>query len=370
MKTTIAQVKVPHKNYSITTFVDSKECMATLPLHFFSYMYISPDYSKETLSTYTSCIFKYVKYLFESGEANGLSIDQAILMAGTYQVNNFLYELRMEEYSDDYICTIDAALKTFYEWIELNKTLWSDIHIEIDSPYRDGRSKALRPYNKNVNYINRDDLITLMNTIEHERYKCLLHFLYESGVRISEALRFTIKDFKDAKPLYKSDWFKLNVKGGKARGGMFSKGTIRISRTVLERVLESINERNEINVFEPAFINLRGTAVKRNSIQNFVRRTSKRLLDGGEIRERLTLHMLRHSAAFSMMTFVEGINSIENLIHVKQALRHKSIISTEVYTTVDYVEVLESREDSLSAGIQSRLHEAKFILTNTTGFKL
>jgi integrase/recombinase XerD len=325
----------------------------------------SVKYSFKTLETYVSCINSYVKFLFRTENIAHLNIDQAILMAGVYQVNNFLLELRKEAFSSNYIVTIDAALKTFYNWISVNKSYFIDVFEDFKSPYHDNLPKANRSYRKKVRHLKRDEFIVFLNKgAQEEDLKCALHFMFDTGVRISELLKFKVSDFSNVFCSEEACWVEIGVRGAKGRGGIIQDDVLTVSSYVFKRV-KSLISKHSLRDDELVFVNALGNSFKQNSLQRLLQRISQRMVKDGLITKRVTAHTLRHSTAFSLMLFTEGPNTLENLIAVKQQLRHKSILSTQIYTSVNYVHILRGRKDSLELGLLNRLDESRFIYDST-----
>lgn len=325
----------------------------------------SVKYSSKTLRTYVSCINSYIKFLYETEDIGHLSIDQAILLAGVYQVNNFLFELRKKELSSNYIVTIDAALKTFYNWVSVNKSYFIEEVEEFRSPYSDNLPKANRAYRRRVSHLTRHEFITLLNEgVQGEDLKCALHFMFDTGVRISELLRFKVSDFRGLECKEQPCWVEVEVKGAKGRGGVFQNDVLTVSSYVIRRVNDLIL-RHSLRDEDFVFVNRRGKPLKQNTLQRQFERISQSMIQKGLRKKKVTAHMLRHSTAFSIMLFSEGPNTLENLICVKQQLRHRSLLSVQMYTSVNYIHIKQGREDSLSLGLMNRLHESKFIYDAT-----
>jgi site-specific recombinase XerD len=340
--------------------------ISQLEFGFASFIGSSVDYSPRTLETYVSCINSYVKFLYETEDIAHLHIDHAILMAGVYQVNNFLYELRKDEFSSNYIVTIDAALKTFYNWISVNKSYFIHDGEEFKSPYIDNLPKARRAYRRRVRHLTRDEFVTFLNEgIVEEDLKCALHFMFDTGVRISELLRFKVKDFKGLNCNDKPEWVELDVNGSKGPGGFIQDDVLTMSSYVLKRVMDLI-QRHSLKDDDFVFVNSRGESLKQNSLQRQFMRISQRMIEKGLRTKTVNAHMLRHGTAFSIMLFSEG-PTLEDLIHVKQQLRHRSILSVQSYTSINYVHIKRGREDALEHGLTTRLQESKFIYDSTIG---
>jgi integrase/recombinase XerD len=351
----------PGKKVSLISHFSNS--ISLVQLSFARYLAHSPDYSLHTLRTYMSSINTFIKSLYILEDIKDWKIDRAILTAGSFQVDNFLLEVR-EKSSGVHVSTCDAALKTFYNWIQCNSHLFEHINSEFQSPYFDNRLKAPRPYYRGVQYVSREKIVDVLQDIESENIKCALHFMFDCGVRVSELVRFKAKHFKQLKPTKDPNYFKIDVLGSKGKGGAIRPGDTIISSAILFRVRELIS-RNSLKDDDHVFRSIRGLPLKLENLKKIISRISARLLESKIIAEKITGHQHRHATAFSLMQFVEGPNTLDNLIHVKQVLRHSSMMSGLPYTSVQYTEILTARADALEKGIKSRLDEAEYILNKT-----
>src|SRR5687767_9345962 len=99
------------EGFDVTLLLHTNHGISTIQLGFANTIATSVKYSRKTVTTYISCLNTYVKFLYAFEDIENLSIDRAILMARSFQVDDFLFMLRKHGYSANYIVTIDAALR-------------------------------------------------------------------------------------------------------------------------------------------------------------------------------------------------------------------------------------------------------------------
>jgi integrase/recombinase XerD len=368
VKSTRVEISLKNRlSFIVAAIFDNRERIAELPFLFAIHLVNSTLYSPNTAPTYLSAINLFIRHVIENEETNGFSIDEILLSVNSFQVNHFLSGMRKANKSDNYICTCDAALKTFYQWLEVNNFLHQSILQNFGSPYKNNRAKALRPNHQIVRHIDSYELITFINHgFATEHLRCALHFMFDTGVRISELVRFKVGDILGVKnEVAQSEFIKIGLISSKGRGGTSSKGHIYVSRVVFDRIKNLIVKSGNLDFSKPLFTLKSGIPIKASTLQQYLNRASKRLLRDRVIDKQITAHMFRHGTAFSLLKFSKGNPDIETLIYIKQILRHKSILSIENYISINFIDIRAGREVDLSKGIHSRLLEAKFIFDNT-----
>jgi site-specific recombinase XerD len=82
---------------------------------------------------------------------------------------------------------------------------------------------------------------------------------------------------------------------------------------------------------QPLFPNYQGQKMTRNGVNNILRKYANmaKQKDSGLIPDSLSCHGLRHSKA------MELLESKVELIHIKDFLGHKSVLTTEIYARVN-----------------------------------
>lgn len=174
---------------------------------------------------------------------------------------------------------------------------------------------------RNIKFLIPAEIEKICTGIEREtsrgrRDYALLRMLFSTGLRISEALRITRKEYADMKEHKKNDLV-ITGKGGYQRIVFFSPP----ARTAIDEYL-SLRQDDKPLLF-PITVRCAQLMVK------------ERAREAG-ITKRITPHMFRHSLATDLLN--RGVD----LRVVQEFLGHRSISSTEVYTHVASAKLRET----------------------------
>lgn len=156
------------------------------------------------------------------------------------------------------------------------------------------------------------------------RDRALLEFLYATGARVSEAVGLDLGelDLTDKVVL-------VTGKGDKQRLVPLGQMAVEALRAWLPDRL-SLLERGEPG--DPVFLNMRGRRLSRQGMFNIVKRRAD---NAGIDREKVSPHVLRHSAATHM------VEAGADLRTVQEMLGHATISTTQVYTKVSSAHLME-----------------------------
>jgi integrase/recombinase XerD len=174
-----------------------------------------------------------------------------------------------------------------------------------------------------------DEAIALMETpgsatSAGRRDAALLEFLYGTGARVSEAVGLDLGDLDltDRSAL-------ITGKGSKQRlVPLGSKAVAALERWLPDRM--SLVRRTVRG--DPVFLNLRGGRLTRQGVFSIVK---KRAAEAGIDPEKVSPHVLRHSAATHMLEAGADLRTVQEL------LGHATISTTQVYTRVSPAHVME-----------------------------
>ncbi|MER3396373.1 MAG: site-specific tyrosine recombinase XerD [Acidimicrobiia bacterium] len=153
----------------------------------------------------------------------------------------------------------------------------------------------------------------------------LFELLYGSGLRVSEALSFTLSAWNKV-----SDSARVRGKGGKERlvpisypSRMVVEAYLREGRPVLEMLSRSkrIQSGKEISGSDPLFLNKRGNPMTRRDVARSCKRLEVKL-------GKVTPHTLRHACATHMLERGADLRVIQEI------LGHSSLQTTQVYTHI------------------------------------
>ena len=195
----------------------------------------------------------------------------------------------------------------------------------------------------------------MIESTPHERERCLLQFIFDSGVRRSEVSRVTRFSIDEAirlgqaiSPLeprslgVPSNYYLLHINGSKGGGDQIKERLSMVSPATLERVkryhASAIYKRHS-RIFPkdkaPAFLNAHGKPYTANSISALLARVSKRAIRQLKLEKSISPHKLRHGYAYALLNSKDiGDDYLERLGMLKVSMGHASFKSTEMYTQI------------------------------------
>ena len=174
-----------------------------------------------------------------------------------------------------------------------------------------------------------DEVMALLETPDSttsagRRDRAILEFLYASGARVSEAAGLDLEDVD-----LESGTAIVTGKGNKQR--LVPLGTYAVS--AIENYLpDRLSFRTAGRDSGALFLNIRGGRLSRQGLWGIVRKAGE--LAGISL-DRVSPHVLRHSAATHMVERGADLRSVQQL------LGHATITTTQVYTRVTPQHLLE-----------------------------
>ena len=213
-----------------------------------------------------------------------------------------------------------AAIKGLHRFLVAEEMRDQDPTLLVESPKQgDPLPKALT-IDEVTKLIESPDV----STLKGRRDSALLEFLYGTGARVSEAvsLDLTDVDVEDRVAL-------VTGKGSKQRMvPLGSKAVEAIARWLPDR--SAVVSRQQSG--DPLFTSVRGRRLSRQAMFNVVRDAARA---GGIRIEKVSPHVLRHSAATHMVEAGADLRTVQEL------LGHATISTTQVYTRVSSTHLME-----------------------------
>ncbi len=212
-----------------------------------------------------------------------------------------------------------AALSSFIRYVEYMKpaTLYNYHQILSIS--------AKKVERKLINYLSVDGVKLLFQQPNVFRKKgirdlALLSLMYESGARVQEII-----DLRPSSLYLESKPYRVILygKGNKSRFIPLPEKEVRI----LKQYMNQNELLNRENAQKPLFPNNQGQKMTRNGMNNILRKYVNLAKEENTelIPDGLSCHSLRHSKAMQLLE--SGVE----LIHIRDFLGHKSVITTEIY---------------------------------------
>jgi integrase/recombinase XerD len=213
-----------------------------------------------------------------------------------------------------------AAIKGLHRFLVAEEMRDQDPTLLVESPkQRDPLPKALT-IDEVTKLIESPDV----STLKGRRDSALLEFLYGTGARVSEAVSLDLTDIdvEDRVAL-------VTGKGSKQRMvPLGSKAVDAIARWLPDR--SAVVSRKQAG--DPLFTSVRGRRLSRQAMFNVVRDAARA---GGIRIDKVSPHVLRHSAATHMVEAGADLRTVQEL------LGHATISTTQVYTRVSSTHLME-----------------------------
>jgi integrase/recombinase XerD len=216
-----------------------------------------------------------------------------------------------------------AAISSFVKYAEyMTPGHLFDWHQILSIPSKKTESKIL-------NYLNIDGMKLLLQQPDTQKAKglrdlVLLSLMYESAARVQEIIDLTpVSLFITNKP-YR---IILHGKGNKYRSIPLPEKQVELLR---QYMIQS-NLLNRENAQKPLFPNYQGQKMTRNGVNNILVKYIKMANEKNPsiVPDHLSCHAIRHTKAMHLL------ESKVELIHIRDFLGHKSVLTTEIYARMN-----------------------------------
>jgi integrase/recombinase XerC len=282
-----------------------------------NYLIHEKNYSIHTVTSYLKDINDFNAFI-KNEELAGDLIDVTRERLGRH----YLSFLDAKNYSKKSIARKISSLRTFYDYLMLNKHIDVNIFHQLETP---------KIPKKLPKIINDDEIEMLFKSIDQSsalgyRNYLILEMLFSLGLRASELVSISIKDLK-----LERQQILIHGKGSKDRYvPLHDKliDNIKHYLTYIRPVLLSKGPNvNELNVL----INYKGTKLTVRGLQLILKNI---IIKSGET-FKISPHMLRHAFATTLL------NHGADLRVVQELLGHEHLKSTQIYTHVSSEQLRE-----------------------------
>lgn len=305
--------------------------------------------------TYGSNLGYFLEYLQSHPVFKDTKSDNALLEVEEHNILEYItYMKDTLGLKSTTIRNRDASFMSFFGDY-LCATRGNKPALREDNPYEDGLISA-SANSRLVEMCSIDELVALLQSSKSERERALIQFMYDSGVRRSEACKISKQQFTDALeferrsviiddrtlqvPSVYKPFYVAGVKGRrretKQRNTVVSEiSLIRVKRYHSSPLYRKFSRKYGSN--GPAFLNSEGNPYTPSSISKLFARLSKRALKRGAIKRGIHPHMMRHGFAGSVLRSPDlGSDAVERLMTVKECLGHAHLSTTQIYTSLPY----------------------------------
>lgn len=307
-----------------------------------------------TADTYGKNLTYFLKYIRGRPDYNDDETDEVFTTVPGYVIQEyFTFLIREDRRSSATVRNRDGAICAFINFLCSHTE--DRQPLREDNPYLNGYLSKV-PKRTPIISCTLDDLFILIESTRSERERVLLQFLYDSGIRRSEVIRVTLKDFRDTanfnserfisedsdQPIH-ADYVPLAIKGSKGRGNQIKPRWTLVSSATIKRIqkyhasplYKKYARKYESSDETPAFFNAKGTPYTRSAINKLLERLSKRAIKKGRLNRIISPHKLRHGNAYAILQSNDlGSDYLDRLVIVQKNLGHNHLSTTQMYTSI------------------------------------
>lgn len=262
----------------------------------------------------------------------------------------------------------ETAVKEFLLWLSTQEG--GNRRSQLESPYgRPGTLKGIIKASspKSPKFLPASVIISVLKGFKNECERCMFHFQYDAGLRISELIALKMRDIPPLSPFSEAhEFIPLCVSGVKGRAGGLKERITLVSRAVLKRLKRYHSSReyrlapgwNIDDGNKPAFLTVNGLPwTMRNASKQF-----KSAIRRSAAGESFCTHWMRHGTAFSVLRSDMGKDYQDKMLIVMRMLGHNDVRTSQIYTQVSPAMLSELTPTGTAL---SRLSEAEEIRAQT-----
>jgi integrase/recombinase XerD len=346
-------------------FIDDDERVVELPTEFVRSLVASPSKpATGTISRYAEKVRDLCEFL-ENHEVYGqLRVDDALKNLKRPALSSFFKSLQAAGQQASTVRLAEAAIRRFANWLNTEEAGY----LHKRPLYPDGTNFLTpAPTKRQPRYLTAPQVIQLLQALHYEAQRLVVHFIYDTGLRISEVSRVRKRDLPDWHHYPDGQmYFPLLVRGSKGRGGRFKERQTLVTKALLSRIARHHNTRAYLFNFDfaeeekPALLNVFGEAWTEDAVEAVITRGR----DRAQLAE-ASAHRLRHGTSFSVLKSEHGKSLLDNLIVLQKMLGHTSIETTEIYTHIPAPVLAQLRTNYGKPEFQTRFEEAQNIFEQT-----
>ncbi|TFW70762.1 hypothetical protein C3Y98_08790 [Methylotenera oryzisoli] len=347
-------------------FLDNSEQIAELPTDFINFLALSPkNRAQGTIKLYAGRLKDFCVFLELHPVYGQVKIDQAIRSLKMIVIDEFYRYLITSGLGASTVRGCEVVVKLLAEW--LTTEFAGRVHEK--SLYHNVSYRTPTPYNRMPRYLVPDEIIQLSCGLHWEIQRLIIHFIYDTGVRVEEVTRILKSDIPSTDNcLEGQEYFAILIRGVKGRGGVEKDRYTIISRPVIARLNRYFKTRTYMYAdkwaedAKPALLNVYGEKLTKIAIQKFISDAAKRC----GIKKKVSAHRLRHGTAYSVLKNRSDGNFLDSLLLVQKMLGHADIKTTEIYTHIPAPVLQQQIQVYGKAGVlMTRVEESERIFEST-----
>lgn len=337
-----------------------------LPTRWIRSISFEPRYSPLTINQYAHNTKDLLLWLCASERYLGLSLDEMLTVIRRRDLQEWILDRRAERIQSSTLRNREIAVKLLIEWLTTQEA--GRVRSLENTPYKTEKLISPPAHRRKPQYMPAEMITRLLAGYHNESERCLVHALFDTGLRISEAQRLRNQDLP--RPDLFPDglkYYPLCVAGSKGSGGQTKERQALISAPVLARISRYHNSPEyRFSPFwrhgdpnKPVFLSVNGRRISPRNVRSQMCLAAARSNVPTNL---FSPHSLRHGAAFSILCSELGRDYFDKLFLVQQLFGHKSITTAEIYTVIPPAVLAKLSSDRV---VTEKYDEAKRIYAAT-----
>lgn len=272
---------------------------------------IDKGLSKNTLESYGRDIKQFMEYLQRG--------DLSIFGANKTTIISYLLFLQKSGKATSSISRSLAALRSFYQFLFVNKYIEKDPTLNLESPKIEKKLPQILSISQVESLLKQPDI----SDPKGSRDQCMLELLYATGIRVSELVALDTDDVN-----LSMGFIKCDGKGTKDR-------VIPVGSIALKALVEYMNKYRFSMVKDDKekalFVNFHGKRLTRQGFWKIIKHYTRM----AKIDVDITPHTLRHCFAAHLLENGADLKSVQEM------LGHSDISTTQIYAQMNRSKIKE-----------------------------
>lgn len=346
-------------------FLDASERVVVLPTDYIRALSLSARrYAPGTLALYALRLRVLCQFLEDHRVFSALPVDAALKALDLALIDQFYRHLEVNGLGPSAMRGMEAVVRGFTAWM----TTAQANRAHAKDAYANSKPRTAAPIRRLPRYLTEVQVINLLKGMHWESQRLVGHFIFDTGLRVSEIPRVLATDLPRVEEYPDTRmYFPLFVRGSKGHGRRLKPRYTIISRAMLSRISRYHRSRAYMGATgwkagqKPCFLNTYGESLTVDAIQGSISRARAK----SNLTE-ASPHRLRHGTAYSILRSEHGKDFLSNLLVAQRVLGHNDISTTEIYTNIPAP--LLARLDSGVANnkeLRFRFEEAQRIFEET-----
>lgn len=319
------------------TLFDSKERVVIHPTRYLNYLRNQKrsDVSKKHIA---EVVKQHCAWLEKRADFFGVTPDEMLSVVSSNEIVDWINYQRSNGISNNTINNREILVKEMYQYFTTKE---SSARKEIPWTIKCFTKKD---HSRPPCYLDVEQIIKLLLGLYNESQRVAVHFAYDTGVRLSELVRFRVKDLPNVADFDESDsYYPIEVRGSKS----YDSNEYKFRKTVISRaVLARIRRYHTTKKYrsspywklndpeKPIFLNTHGQALSKSSFYAAVK--AAWLRQTGCLKG-MSPHSLRHAMGYSILKSEFGNDIHDRLLALKEMYGHNNIESTGQYCSIPLV---------------------------------